>query len=223
MPKYNLDALGSQEFENLCQALILQVIGPGAKIYGMGKDGAREATFYGKAAYPSHEEQWDGYWIFQAKFHDIQQIGPSKARENIIKDLDGELQSITKKYKHSCDNYILATNVSLSPVYQTGTKDKIDRTIIPKYSSQIPHIHFWGAEEICRFLDAYPDIRRTYDLLLPGDIIARLLKFVESQENRLDEIVKLYCHGCFSHERYAVLDDAGDVEDERIVHFNKFL
>ena len=45
MPKYNLDALGHEEFERLCQSLVQQVIGPGAKVYGMGSDGAREADF----------------------------------------------------------------------------------------------------------------------------------------------------------------------------------
>jgi hypothetical protein len=182
----------------------------------MGKDGAREATFQGKASYPSGDEQWDGNWIFQAKFHDVQQIGPQKAREDVLRDLDRELWTITKKYRHPCDNYILVTNVSLTPVFQTGTKDKIDKQIIPKYTSQIRNIHVWGAEEICRFLDAYPDIRQTYVQILPGDIIARLLKLVEEQETELDELIKLYCQGCFIHEQYAVLDDARDIEDERV-------
>lgn len=32
MPKYNLDALGAQEFERLCQNLVQQIIGQGAKV-----------------------------------------------------------------------------------------------------------------------------------------------------------------------------------------------
>ncbi len=118
MPKYNLDALGHEEFERLSQALVQQIIGPGAKVYGMGSDGAREATFQGKAPYPSKEEQWDGSWIFQAKFHDIQQIGPKEARRSLLAEFDDELLKITKKYRHPCDNFILITNVSLTPVFQ---------------------------------------------------------------------------------------------------------
>ncbi len=217
MPKYNLDALGSQEFERLCQSLVQQVIGQGAKVYGMGSDGSREVTFHGKAPYPSKKEQWDGSWIFQAKFHDIQQIGPKEARIRLIVELKNELSKITEKYKHSCDNFILMTNVSLTPVFQKGIKDKIDNQIIPKYHHAIKHIHVWGAEEICRFLDAYPGIRQTYaHLLVSGDIIARLLRLMEDKETELDELVKLYCQGCFDHEQYAALDDAGDVEDERV-------
>jgi len=107
MPKYNLDALGAQEFERLCQSLVQQIIGQGAKVYGRGSDGAREATFHGKAPYPSKEEQWGGSWIFQAKFHDVQQIGPKKAREAFAAELKDELSKITEKYKHPCDNFIV--------------------------------------------------------------------------------------------------------------------
>jgi hypothetical protein len=137
MPKYNLDSLGAQEFERLCQALVQKIIGPGAKVYGMGKDGGREATFRGKAPYPSRQEQWDGDWIFQAKFHDIGQIGPKKSRETLLKELDDELSKITEKYKHPCDNYVLMTNVVLTPAFQEGTKDQIDEKIIPKYKKAI--------------------------------------------------------------------------------------
>ena len=217
MPKYNLEVLGHEEFERLCQSLIQQIIGPGAKVYGMGRDGSREATFKGKAPYPSKEEQWGGSWIFQAKFHDVQQIGPKEARRRLLVELDDELSKITEKYKHPCDNFILMTNVSLTPAFQKGIKDRIDNEIIPKYHHVIKHIHVWGAEEICRFLDDYPGIRQTYaHLLVSGDIIARLLRLIEREETDLDELVKLYCQGCLDHEKYAALDDAGDVEDERI-------
>lgn len=217
MPKYNLDALGPQEFERLCQALAQAIIGPGVKVYGMGSDGSREATFRGKAPYPSTQDQWDGSWIFQAKFHDVQQIGPRKARRHLLAELDDELLKITGKHRQPCDNYILMTNVSLTPVFQKGTKDKINNEIIPKYSPIIKNIDVWGAEEICRFLDAYSNIRQTYvHFLVAGDVIARLLKIVEEVKTDLDELVKLYCQGCFIHEQYAALDDAGDVEDERV-------
>lgn len=217
MPKYNLEVLGHEEFERLCQSLIQQIIGPGAKVYGMGSDGSREATFEGKAPYPSKEEQWGGSWIFQAKFHDAQQIGPKEARRRLLVELDDELSKITEKYKHSCDNFILMTNVSLTPAFQKGIKDRIDNEIIPKYHHVIKHIHVWGAEEICRFLDAYLGIRQTYaHLLVSGDIIARLLRLIEREETDLDELVKLYCQGCLDHEKYAALDDAGDVEDEQV-------
>jgi len=224
MPKYNLDALGHEEFERLSQSLVQQIIGPGVKVYGMGSDGAREATFRGKAPYPSKEEQWDGSWIFQSKFHDVQQIGPREARRRLLAELDDELSKIIEKHKYPCDNYILITNVSLTPAFQKGIKDKIDGEIIPKYRHVIRHIHVWGAEEICRFLDAYPNIRQTYThFLVSGDVIARLTGLIEREETDLDELVKLYCYGCYTHERSAALDDAGDVEDKPVALQNVFV
>ena len=217
MPKYNLDALGSNEFEQLSQSLVQKIIGPGVKVYGMGKDGAREVTFQGKAPYPSTKEQWDGNWIFQSKFHDIQQIGPKESRKQLLLELDKELFKVVEKFKHSCDNYILITNVSLTPVFKSGIKDKIDLEIIPKYHNSISNVHIWGAEEVCRFLDSFPAIRQTYaHFLTSGDVIARLLGLIDRECTEIDETVRLYCSGCFTHEQYATLDDAGDIEDKRV-------
>jgi hypothetical protein len=80
MPKYNLNALGSAEFERLCQSMLKAVIGSGTITFGEGRDGGREATFEGRAPYPSSRDEWSGKWIFQAKFHDVDQIGPDQAR-----------------------------------------------------------------------------------------------------------------------------------------------
>jgi predicted NACHT family NTPase len=183
----------------------------------MGKNGSREATYNGKAPYPSKEEQWDGNWIFQVKFHDVQHIGPVKARRQLLAEIDEELLKITEKYQHPCDNFIIMTNVSLTPAYQTGTRDVLDNKIIPKYKQKIKHIHIWGADEICRFLDGYPGIRQTYaDFILSGDIIALLLGILQEKETRFDELVKLYCQGCSDNEKFAILDDAGDIEEKRI-------
>jgi len=224
MPRYNLDALGHEKFESLCQALLQQIIGHGVKIYGMGSDGSREATFSGKASYPSETEQWDGRWIFQAKFHDVQQIEHRRARTVLLSELDEELTKITEKYRYPCENYILMTNVSLTPAFQRGIKDRIANEVVPKYSTRIKNIDVIGAEEICCFLDTYPNIRQAYiDLLVAGDIIARLLGYVESEKTHLEELVRLYCQGGFVHERSAALDDAGDIEDKPVALHRVFI
>lgn len=71
MPNYDLDRIGSEEFEHLIQALLKRVVGPGTVTFGAGADGGREATFTGKASYPSPEKAWTGHWIFQAKYHNV--------------------------------------------------------------------------------------------------------------------------------------------------------
>lgn len=65
---YTLNNLGARNFEHLVQALSKKIIGEGVSIFGNGPDGQREATFKGKAPYPSNSDSWDGYWIIQAKF-----------------------------------------------------------------------------------------------------------------------------------------------------------
>lgn len=161
MTNYHFDELGAVEFQKLCQSLVQKIIGSGAKVYGEGREGGRDASFEGKALYPSEAEQWDGFWRFQAKFHNVQLIGTTKARSNILQDMKTELGKIIEN-GYPCDNFILMTNVPLSGVPGSGTRDKIDKKIKPEFKDKIKHIDYWGYEEICRFLDTYPEIQQTY-------------------------------------------------------------
>ena len=142
MTRYNLNALGNTEFEHLFQSLLKKIIGPGTVTFGTGPDGGREATYFGTADYPSLSNRWQGYWIFQAKFHDTTN-DLSGARERILVDLQTELTKITQKYKHRCDNYVFCTNVPLSSVDQKGTHDRIEK-IAKGYKPTIKNIAIWG-------------------------------------------------------------------------------
>ena len=216
MPKYDINNIGEKEFERLIQALIKEIIGLGTITFGEGPDGGREATFFGKAGYPSKEEQWDGEWIFQAKFHDINRIGPENARKQIITDLENELEKITDKYKRKCDNYILATNVPLSSIHELGTHDKISNEIIPRFKDKVLHIHVWGYDEICRFLEIFPKVRIAYlQFITPGDLIAELMN-CRSCKNYLAEAIQLYVRTSYDREIYAKLNQAGEVAEKQV-------
>jgi hypothetical protein len=217
MPNYSLNSLGATEFERLSQALIKAVIGQGTITFGAGPDGNREATFIGSAPYPSASDEWQGAWIFQAKYHDLDILGPDKARAQLIRDLRKELDVISATRPAECDNYILITNVPLTSVPASGTHDLIT-TEAAKYSSTIPHIHVWGYDEVCRFLDTHGWIRHAYaQFLTPGDVIARLLGGPGDRSSAvLDEAVKLYLATDYRNERFAQLDQAGDVGDESL-------
>ena len=216
MPKYDINNIGEKEFERLIQALIKEIIGLGTITFGEGPDGGREATFLGKAGYPSKEEQWDGEWIFQAKFHDINRIGPENARKQILTDLEKELEKITDKYKRKCDNYILATNVPLSSIHELGTHDKISNEITPRFKDKILHIHVWGYDEICRFLEIFPKVRTAYlQFITPGDLIAELMNG-RSCKNYLAEAILLYVRTSYDREIYAKLNQAGEVAEKQV-------
>ncbi len=215
MANYDLERLGHEEFEHLAQALLKKIIGFGTITFGDGPDGGREATFHGKAPYPSIADQWDGTWVFQAKFHQISRIGPDTARREIMKDLKNELEKIVFKYKRQCQNYILITNVPLSSVAALGTHDKISEEIIPDFSEKIPHIHVWGYDDLARFIDNYADVRRAYlHLITPGDLIAELMDRGKPSKSQLAETVLLYVRGCFENEQYALLDQAGEINEK---------
>jgi hypothetical protein len=72
---YDLSRFSPQSFERFVQALSECVFGPGLRIYGIGRDGAREATFDGTCAIGKGD--WTGYVVIQAKYHVLSEA-PSK-------------------------------------------------------------------------------------------------------------------------------------------------
>lgn len=217
MPRYELNRLGDVEFENLLQALIKEIIGDGTITFGAGPDGGREATFEGAAPYPSSVNQWSGTWIFQAKFHDTELRGVDKCRAALIKDVSDELEKITGKYNRRPDNYIVATNVPLTPTPESGTIDTILRTIFPKYRGQIKHLAIWGADDINRFLEKYPKVRTSYlHMIVPGDLIAWFLDERQRRDNEIATTIKSYLLATFGREQNAQMDQAGDVADKPV-------
>lgn len=182
MLKYDLNQLGSDDFERLSQSLLKEIIGNGTITFGAGKDGAREATLKGKAPYPSESDQWDGNWIFQVKFHDVQLLGVDKARKQVISDLKKELDKIVNRYRYACDNYILITNVPFSSVFQSGTHDQLTK-IANNFTPPIMNIAVWGADDLNGFIQKYTAIRNAFpQFLTPNDVIAAINKPETSNE-----------------------------------------
>jgi hypothetical protein len=211
MPRYDLNGLGPQQFEEMSQGLLKEIIGAGTITFGPGPDGGREATFTGKAPYPSPADQWDGEWVFQVKFHDLDRVPPDKARSRLLAELREELEKITAKYKRPCDNYLLITNVPLTGVHESGTIDRIDAEIKPKFPS-VSNIHVWGADEVHRHLCVHPNVRQNYlHLLATGDLIAELLG--KTDRGDFATTVQLYLTVAYRQERFAQLDQAGEAGD----------
>jgi hypothetical protein len=215
MPTYDLNALGAAEFESLTQSLVKAVIGAGTITFGAGADGAREATFSGRAPYPSELEQWDGEWIFQAKFHDLTRVAADRARATVVRELDHELDKVVNKYKHRCDNFVLITNVPLSSTARSGSHDTIAQKIAPKYGHAVEHVHVWGFDDVSRLLERYPEVRQNYlHLLTPGDLIAQLMRGVGHVD--IAETIRLFLASDYQSDRFANLDQAGEVGDESV-------
>jgi hypothetical protein len=130
--------------------------------------------------------------------------------------LDSELKKLTSKRSVRCDNYILITNVPLSGVHQTGTLDRI-HNVFKKYRAQVPHLAVWGADDVSRFLDSYPDVRTSYlPLLVAGDIIAQLLNLSTKPREDRAITVDLFLRAAITREEHAQLDQAGDVSEQPV-------
>jgi hypothetical protein len=63
---YDLSRFSPQSFERFVQALAISALGPTVQIFGVGRDGAWEATYTGKTQINGTE--WNGYIEVQAKY-----------------------------------------------------------------------------------------------------------------------------------------------------------
>jgi hypothetical protein len=56
----------------------------------------------------------------------------------------------------------------------------------------------WGYDELCRFIDNYPEILRHYlHLTRSGSLIAELMDLLRAKKSALAEIIQLYLRGSF--------------------------
>lgn len=177
----DLTALGPQGFERLCQALATYVLGPGITVFGDGPDGGREAAFAGLRHYPARETPWPGHGVLKAKFKQ-RLLGTGSDTAWLRKQLKAQLAAWADSEGRRVrdgqrpDYLIVATNVQLSAVPRTGGKDRIN-SLIAEFAPVIglKDWRIWDAVQIGTFLDAFPDIRRTFAALItPSQVLAAL-------------------------------------------------
>lgn len=214
---YTLNNLGPNNFERLVQALSKKIIGEGVKIYGAGPDGQRECTFEGKANYPSNEEGWDGYWVVQAKFKDS---STKKDDFTWLKQcFQEEMKNFAKKKtngKRIPNNYLFFTNVVLTPVEDTGIKDKMDK-IAQGYKNLIPNIHILGKDDICCYLDGHRDVAVSYaSYILSGDILSYLYESLQTRVREKQNAFFRYLTQAFNDDSCSRMEQAGQVTDEKV-------
>ena len=105
----------------------------------------------------------------------------------------------------------------LSSVPGRGTHDRIATEVVPEFLSAIPHIHVWGADDICRFLEKYSNVRRAYlHFVTPGDLIVELMQDHVGKSRGVAKTIQSYMTTSFSRERYAQLDQAGQGKEDRM-------
>ncbi|MCM3662562.1 hypothetical protein M3148_16420 [Georgenia satyanarayanai] len=164
------------------------------KVLGTGKDDGRDATYDGPSGPTSPErpvghDHWDGYHVFQAKHHErplntqasktwlLAQVRRELAKWSDTVTRNGKVE--LKRKGQRPDYYVVITNVALSGQIGGGI-DEVERLIRdhakdPANQWPIRDCAVWDRSKVERLLDAYADVRMTFNgLLTVGDVLAAL-------------------------------------------------
>lgn len=195
---YDFSRLGALEFEHMIQALAIAELGISVTTFGAGKDGGREATFSGKVTAPNDENltHWDGYGIVQAKT--IRFLSEEKNdAKSVAAAVKTELDAFVARNGEdpARDNppkyYLLATNVRLSPVEETGGIDVVAK-VLREHPVKLSNFAIWHYEHLCRLLDKNEGIRRTFAAFItPGDVLSRMMDVLGGSSRDLGSVLQL--------------------------------
>ena len=219
MVDYDLSKLNSREFEHLIQSLSAKVIGPEIVIFGDGPDGGREATFDGEIPYPTKTNPWNGYGVVQAKFLQ-RSSGRKKDGDWVLAQLDSELAKYSKPEPISNipDYFIFVTNVVLTPVKGTGSKDKVlTRLADFKNQHSLKAYELWDYDKIRVLLDNNDEVRGAYTAFLTsGDALALIIERLNLQTPNFDETICSFLQKELLSDEFVNLEQAGHGADESI-------
>jgi hypothetical protein len=218
MSKYSFARISPIEFESMVQALLEKTYRVGGNLiqFGSGKDGGREATWSQPINHPTYSRPTNKdtdvvkEWVFQVKYHDLDQRGWSAARNAVVDDLDKELEKIVHKYAVPCHAYVMITNVPFTGARDVGTRDLITAAS-NKWYGHISEIYVWDAADLSRMLDANEDVRTAYlDTILSGDILKALYSTATSKVSRKHSAFRAYLKFITEREKSARAEEAGD-------------
>ena len=219
MPDYDLSRLSSRSFEQLVQSLAARLLGPGIVVFGDGPDGGREATFERQVPYPTHVDGWNGYGVIQAKYR--ARSGNTQQDGNWAVD---QLKEEIRKYTNPDSNlrepeyFIFATNVVLTPVLKTGSKDRAIAVLEElKEQTSLRDFAIWDYDQIRAFLDMYEDVRNSYAAFVtPGDIMSRMISQLRPSAEHMYDTLANFLEKELLSDECVNLEQAGHNVDERI-------
>ena len=160
-PLYQLD---DRAFELLVASICEEILGTGTIIFSEGKDGGRDAKFYGRAnKFPSQTKPWDGKFVIQAK-HTIRPFASCSDSDfqRILKD-EVTNKLIPVKKNKMVDYYLLFTNRRLSGIQDAKIENYLDENVGVENA-------IIGDEKIQLWLNQNPKIAKQHGLnklLLP--------------------------------------------------------
>jgi hypothetical protein len=214
---YDLSGLSSRSFEQMAQALVAAAIGPDVIVFGDGPDGGREATYEGRIPYPSPGNAWNGYTVVQAKF--CQQPGSSKADASwLLAQLRKEFADYGNPARRRPDNILFITNIKLTPVKGSGSKDRVTAFMGSETSKLgIKGWDIWDYDKLRTLLDNNADIRQGYSAwITPGDVLAAVMNQLKTTEANFESTIINYLQKELISDVYANLEQAGHAAEDKI-------
>lgn len=206
--RYDFTRLSPEQFEEMAVSLYAKVLGFETKIYGAGPDGQREFTF-DRPFTDAQGNEYTGMTFGQVKYRSVATKGDEfKWLKDRFEEEMGRFAEKEETYRPR--NYFFITNLVLTPVKDTGIKDKIDK-LAASYRELVPNIFIVGYDELCKLLDNNESVRAAYSgLILPGDVLAELLDTVRKD---FSEEINVYLRSAFSEDIYTRIEQAGSIPE----------
>jgi len=183
MNNYPLENLNDEEFEALVIRICNELLGIGCKTFSVGRDGAKDSWFDGKAErFPSTSGAWRGKFIIQAKYTNVAEASCSDNEFSVNQTsiINKEIIRLNEIVKITpFDNYIIFTNRKLSGGAHSVIVQKLSNGL------SIANVEIIGKEDINKHLNDYPHIANQFGLYK----FAYPLRFYEKD---LQEVITVF-------------------------------
>jgi hypothetical protein len=173
---YALESLTPDQFQQLCQALLVKEF-PDVQCFPIGHaDGGRDAT--SKMTHVLPRRSVRPFLLFQVKYHRTA-LSVSDPHKWLLSTLEEELPKIPAVTLRGASRYIILTNVPGTGVLNKGSIDKVDDVLAR--TLPIPAMCWWR-DDVERRLDNSWDVKWHYiDILTGADLVRYFI------ENRLSD------------------------------------
>lgn len=216
--KYELERLGSDNFEHLIQSLVRGVADNSAIIFGSGADGQREAVIENADLVICDGVTAHGRTVVQAKFKapGTKQGDWDWLRKNLKDELEGFKGKSTTHPHIVPETFLFFTNIVLTPVLDSGVRDRAEK-FVTEYKDIIPNVIILGADDIRTMLENNRDVARCYaSFIMPGDVLMELHENLKAIHNEKFEDLIEYARQMFREDSAVRLEQAGSVSSKSI-------
>lgn len=186
---YELERLGDDRFQKLCQALLTKQY-PTLQCLPLNQaDGGRDAFVQQRAAGKT------GLLIFQVKFSNAPNT--RSERDAISALIRSEKDKVDHLVQRGAREYHLLTNISGTAIPDMGSIDSVNAILTEQFG--VPS-YCWWRDDIERRIDATPDLRWSYPEILRGTDVLQLLVTSRFIEPHRDTALRAYLTTQFEND-----------------------